>query len=155
MISKHGTPLMETGARQTALDELLPLAALVTPNLPEAAALAGFDVTGPDEMKDAAKAIFDVTGASVLVKGGHLKGDALDILFHQGDYYEILSERFATIHTHGTGCTYSAAITAGLALGLALPEAIARAKRFIARAIQTNPGLGGGCGPVNHHAEVV
>lgn len=155
MISKHGAPLMETGARQTALDELLPLAALVTPNLPEAAALAGFAVTGPEAMKDAAKAIFDRTGASVLVKGGHLEGDALDILYHQGKHYEFRSERFDTQHTHGTGCTYSAAITACLALSLTLPEAIAQAKRFIARAIQSNPGLGGGCGPVNHHAEVV
>ncbi len=155
MISKHGAPLMEAGARQAAMDELLPLAALVTPNLPEAAALAGFDVTGPGGMKDAAKAIFDRTGASVLVKGGHLDGDALDILYHEGQYCEFRSERFATPHTHGTGCTYSAAITACLALGLTLPDAVARAKRFIARAIQSNPGLGGGCGPVNHHAEVV
>lgn len=155
MISKHGAPLMEAGARQAVLDELLPLASLVTPNLPEAAALSGFDVTGPGGMKDAAKAIFDLTGASVLVKGGHLDGDALDILYHEGKYCEFRSERFATPHTHGTGCTYSAAITACLALGLTLPDAVARAKRFIARAIRSNPGLGGGCGPVNHHADVV
>ncbi|HNY40288.1 MAG TPA: bifunctional hydroxymethylpyrimidine kinase/phosphomethylpyrimidine kinase [Bryobacteraceae bacterium] len=155
MISKHGAPLIEPSARQAVADLLLPLARLVTPNLPEAAALAGFEVAGPDQMRAAARSIFDRTGACVLVKGGHLEGDALDILFDGESFHDYRSERFATPHTHGTGCTYSAAITASLALGLTLEEAVARAKRFIIRAIRTNPGLGGGCGPVNHHAEVV
>jgi hydroxymethylpyrimidine/phosphomethylpyrimidine kinase len=155
MISKHGAALIEPGARQAVMELLVPLARLVTPNLPEASALAGFEVTNPDQMRAAAKTIFDYTGASVLVKGGHLEGDALDILFDGERFFDYRSERFVTRHTHGTGCTYSAAITACLALGMEVPDAVARAKRFIDRAIRTNPGLGGGCGPVNHHAEVV
>jgi hydroxymethylpyrimidine kinase/phosphomethylpyrimidine kinase len=86
------------------------------------------------------------------VKGGHLEGEAVDVLFSAGEFHEFKSPRIATPHTHGTGCTYSAAITACLALGMGLPEAIDRAKRFIGRAIATNPGLGGGSGPVNHFA---
>lgn len=155
MISKHGAPLIAPDARQKLMEFLLPCALLVTPNLPEAAALAGHSVTNLEQMRDAAKSIFDSTGASVLVKGGHLEGKAIDILFHGGQLFEYPSERFATRHTHGTGCTYSAAITAGLALEMALPDAVAQAKQFITEAIRSNPGLGGGCGPVNHHARVV
>ena len=91
---------------------------------------------------------------AVLIKGGHLEGDATDVLFDGAEWREFPAPRIATRHTHGTGCTYSAAITAGLASGLALAEAVGRAKQYIPEAIQTNPGLGRGCGPVNHHAEV-
>lgn len=155
MVSKHGAPLIEETARQAIRDLLLPLARLVTPNLHEAAVLAGIEVTRPEQMRDAARAIHDRTGAAVLVKGGHLAGEALDILFDGERFFDYPSERLETKHTHGTGCTYSAAITASLAAGLNLPDAVDRAKRFIGAAIRTNPGLGGGCGPVNHHAEVV
>lgn len=155
MVSKHGAPLIEETARQAIRDLLLPLARLVTPNLHEAAVLAGVEVTRPEQMRDAARAIHDRTGAAVLVKGGHLAGEALDILFDGERFFDYPSERLETKHTHGTGCTYSAAITASLAAGLNLPDAVDRAKRFIGAAIRTNPGLGGGCGPVNHHAEVV
>ena len=89
---------------------------------------------------------------AVLIKGGHLKGDAADLLFADGDFHCFTAPRVATPHTHGTGCTYSAAITALLARGVPLPEAVGRAKAFIDEAIRTNPGLGRGCGPVNHHA---
>lgn len=92
--------------------------------------------------------------AAVLVKGGHLDGDSTDVLFDGSAFHEFPAARIDTRHTHGTGCTYSAAITAGLASGLALRDAVARAKRFIQEAIRTNPGLGRGSGPVNHHAEV-
>jgi hydroxymethylpyrimidine/phosphomethylpyrimidine kinase len=91
---------------------------------------------------------------AVLVKGGHLKGDAIDILFHKGQRLEFSAPRIETRHTHGTGCTYSAAITAALALGNDLPTAIGRAKRYISEAIGSNPGLGAGSGPLNHHATV-
>jgi len=155
MISKHGAPLIARSARETIRDSLLPLARLVTPNLHEAAVLAGIEISSATQMRDAARAISDRTGAAVLVKGGHLEGDALDILFDGERFFEYPSERFDTIHTHGTGCTYSAAITASLAAGCSLPESVAKAKQFIVRAIRTNPGLGGGHGPVNHHAEVV
>jgi hydroxymethylpyrimidine/phosphomethylpyrimidine kinase len=91
---------------------------------------------------------------AVLIKGGHREGDAMDLLFDGAEWTELPAPRIATRHTHGTGCTYSAAITACLASGLALGDAVAQAKRFIHEAIATNPGLGRGSGPVNHFAEV-
>lgn len=155
MVSKHGAPLIDASAREAVLGQLLPCAALVTPNLPEAEVLTGSKVSTVEHMKEAARRIHGLTGARVLVKGGHLEGAALDVLFDGANFHEYVSERFNTQNTHGTGCTYSAAITACLALGMALPEAVGRAKRYVAAAIRGNPALGGGCGPVNHHAEVV
>ncbi|MCX7604735.1 MAG: bifunctional hydroxymethylpyrimidine kinase/phosphomethylpyrimidine kinase [Bryobacteraceae bacterium] len=152
MISKHGAPLIAEEARPVLEQKLLPRAALVTPNLHEAAALAGCGIRTVEQMEEAARRIFDRTGAAVLIKGGHLEGEAVDVLCWQGGLRRYGAPRFDTRHTHGTGCTYSAAITACLALGLDLPEAVARAKRYITEAIRTNPGLGGGSGPVNHHA---
>lgn len=150
MISKHGLPLMNREGRAALRDLLLPRAALVTPNLDEAAELAGIAVANPEQMRDAAARIAGLGAAAVLVKGGHLKGDALDILFHDGRFTEFRSPRLETRHTHGTGCTYSAAITAFLALGFGLEDSIGRAKAFVTEAIRTNPGLGSGAGPLNH-----
>jgi hydroxymethylpyrimidine/phosphomethylpyrimidine kinase len=144
MVSKHGSPLGGGG-----WEDLLPHAALVTPNLPEAEAL-----TGESDMRRAAERLIGMGARAALIKGGHGQGDALDILYDGVEWTEFRAERIATRHTHGTGCTYSAAITAGLARELPLRDAVARAKRFIDAAIRTNPGLGSGCGPVNHHAEV-
>lgn len=152
MISKHGSPLMDPAARDVLLRRLLPKAVLVTPNLHEAEALTGRRVDSLPAMKDAARQLSEATGAAVLVKGGHLTGDALDVLYVGGTFHEYAGRRFDTPHTHGTGCTYSAAITACLARGLALPDAVARSKAFITRAIETAPGLGAGQGPVNHFA---
>ena len=152
MISKHGAPLIAASARPVLEKKLLPRAALITPNLHEAAALAGRDVSSLEQMEDAARLLFERTGASVLVKGGHLAGEAVDVLCHRGEVRLYRSPRIETRHTHGTGCTYSAAITACLALGMDLPEAVERAKRFVTEAIRTSPGLGRGSGPVNHHA---
>jgi hydroxymethylpyrimidine/phosphomethylpyrimidine kinase len=146
MISKHGAPLMDSAAREALRILLLPKAALVTPNLHEAAELAGIPVENPDHMRDAAIRI----GGSVLIKGGHLEGDAVDLLYHSGVFTELRGARIDTPHTHGTGCTYSAAITAFLAHGIPMVEAVTRAKRFISEAIRTNPGMGAGAGPVNH-----
>ncbi len=152
MISKHGAPLMDSEARSALVDRLLPCAALVTPNLHEAAALAERPVRSPEEMEAAARRIHARCGAAVLVKGGHLDGEAADLLFDGAELRWYRASRIGTPHTHGTGCTYSAAITACLALAEALPAAVERAKRFISEAIRTNPGLGHGSGPVNHHA---
>ncbi len=155
MISKHGAPLIDVEARKVLERELLPCALLVTPNLHEAAALAGMaEASTLDGMKAAAVRIADLGPKAVLVKGGHLSGDAVDLLFCDGGFVELRARRVNTPHTHGTGCTYSAAITAGLALGQQLPEAVRNAKRFVQRAIETNPGLGHGSGPVNHHAKI-
>jgi hydroxymethylpyrimidine/phosphomethylpyrimidine kinase len=154
MISKHGSALMEPAAVQILREGLLPLASLVTPNLPEAAALAHLDIATLEDARLAARRIYELGPRAVLIKGGHFSHTATDLLFDGIHFQEFPGERIETQHTHGTGCTYSAAIAAGLALGQPLAEAIARAKRYIAAAIQTNPGLGAGQGPVNHFAPV-
>jgi hydroxymethylpyrimidine/phosphomethylpyrimidine kinase len=149
-ISKHGYPLLNSAARDAMRTLLLPRAALVTPNLDEAAQLTGIAVDCPESMKEAARRIADLGPRAVLVKGGHLEGDALDILFAGGQFTDFRSPRIETGHTHGTGCTYSAAIAAFLAHGRGLEEAVGAAKAFITEAIRTAPGLGGGAGPLNH-----
>jgi len=154
LASKGGIELMPAVSLELFKRVLLPRASLLTPNLEEASILTGRKVTNVAEMRCAAQALGDLGAGSVLVKGGHLQGDrALDILLHAGEWFEFDAPRIAASHTHGTGCTYSAAITAGLAQGLSVPEAVRQAKRYIQAAIQTNPGLGHGCGPVNHAAE--
>jgi hydroxymethylpyrimidine/phosphomethylpyrimidine kinase len=156
MIGKHGAPLMDAAAREALRRLLLPKALLVTPNLHEAAELSGIPVGNLDQMREAALRISRLGGPSsaisVLVKGGHLEHDAVDLLYHAGEFTELRAAHIDTRHTHGTGCTYSAAITAYLARGIPMVEAVTRAKRFIDQAIRTNPGLGAGSGPVNHWA---
>ena len=154
MISKHGQPLISEEARTAFADLLMPKAFLVTPNLHEAEALARMEVRTIEEMKEAAARIAGLGVQAVLVKGGHLEGDAVDILYRRGEITEYRSSRIRTAHTHGTGCTYSACITAELAKGRSLEDAVDIAKRYITSAIRTNPGLGRGSGPVNHHARV-
>lgn len=154
MISKHGTPLLASGAQEALCRDLLPHCFLLTPNLYEAGAIIGEDIEDTDGMREAARRIADMGPKAVLIKGGHLEGEARDLLLVDGIFHEYPSERLETPHTHGTGCTFSAAITACLACGIELPRAVAIAKRFITEAIRTNPGLGGGNGPVNHFARV-
>lgn len=152
MVSKHGASLLTEEARHALAAKLLPNAYLVTPNLPEAAALTGIDIESLDDMREAAGRLKVMGARSVLVKGGHLAGDAVDLLLHNGSFFEFQAPRIDTPHTHGTGCSYSAAITALLARGVDLPQAVTQAKAWITEAIRTNPGLGGGSGPVNHFA---
>lgn len=152
MISKHGALLLEKEALRVFKKELLPMAALLTPNLYEAEALTGFRVHDLESMEKAARAISQMGSRAVLVKGGHLKGEAADLFYQDGRVKVLKVKRVRTRHTHGTGCTYSAAITAELAKGMEMLEAITVAKRFITQAIRTAPGLGQGMGPVNHRA---
>jgi hydroxymethylpyrimidine/phosphomethylpyrimidine kinase len=154
MVSTQGLSLLPETAMRAIREQLLPRAALAMPNIPEAAALTGIAIRNLDDVRRAACLIHAMGARAVLIKGGHRESDATDILFDGAEYREFPAPRLAARHTHGTGCTYSAAITAGLASGVSLPEAVARAKRFIHEAIRTSPGLGRGCGPVNHHAEV-
>ncbi len=154
MISKHGQPLLPDDAVAVLRAELLPRAALLTPNVPEAEALTGLAIRSLDDARRAACRILQMGPRAVLIKGGHMEGDATDILWDGHTWREFPGERIATRHTHGTGCTYSAAITAGLARAVALADAVSRAKRFVHEAIRTAPGLGSGCGPVNHFSEV-
>ncbi len=158
MISKHGARLIDAQATQALIEKLIPRAFLLMPNLDEAAALVGFAVNSGETMLQAAEVLVSRGAQNVLVKGGHLfskglPGDALDILLLQsGVVREFSSPRIHTPHTHGSGCTYSAAITAELAKGTPLVEAVDRAKRFVSEAIRTAPGLGAGNGPLNHLA---
>lgn len=154
MISKHGAPLIEERARSALREKLLPHCTLVTPNLHEATALAGIDVSSVEQMKEAAVRIAELGPRAVLVKGGHLKDRAVDVLYYEGKFLEFPAPHIETKNTHGTGCTYSAAITACLAKGLTLPEAVRIAKAYITEAIRTNPNLGHGAGPVNFHARL-
>ena len=153
MISKHGASLMSEDAQRALAACLIPRAFLLTPNLEEATVLAGFPVTDIASMRRAAEKLVSLGAKNVLIKGGHLEGEAVDVLFEpEHGFHEFTGPRIATPHTHGTGCTYSAAITAELAKGSPLRAAIARAKEFINEAIRTAPGLGSGTGPLNHHA---
>ena len=153
MISKHGARLIDEAATRTLIEELIPRTFLLTPNLDEAAALTGLLVEDRDGMARAAQKLASFGAANVLVKGGHLRGEALDLLYLSGgEIREFSASRIETRHTHGSGCTYSAAITALLAKGTPLIDAVGRAKAFISEAIRTAPGLGSGNGPLNHHA---
>lgn len=154
LISKHGAPLATIDAQHTITRALVPVATLVTPNAHEAAALTGRDVRTLAEAADAARALLDRGARAVLVKAATLSppGRAVDVLATAGAIEEIASEHIATPHTHGTGCTFSAAITARLAQGLALGPAIHAAKRYITEALRGAPGLGHGIGPVDHFA---
>jgi hydroxymethylpyrimidine/phosphomethylpyrimidine kinase len=154
MFSKHGKPLISEEAWKALAGLLLPRAFLVTPNLQEAGVLAGMEVRDPAAMREAAVRISALGPEAVLVKGGHLEGEAVDVLFWKGEFKLYRAPRLDTRHTHGTGCTYSACITAELAKGGGLIDAVDIAKRFVTRAIATHPGIGKGSGPVNHHATI-
>lgn len=149
MIAKGGSRLLAEEAEMTLQRELLPLAYVVTPNLPEAASLCGFPVRNLEEMKNAAARLHDLGPRNVLIKGGHLSGDAVDLLFDGRDFQTFESPRIPTGNTHGSGCTYSAAIATLLAQGHPLKDAIAVAKDFITRAIGAGISLGAGHGPTN------
>jgi hydroxymethylpyrimidine/phosphomethylpyrimidine kinase len=153
MISKHGDPLLASVDSEVLKTRLLPRASLVTPNLHEAAALLGRAVGNEAEMRDAARALCDLGAGATLVKGGHLPGGiALDVLYDGSEFVHLTAPRIETRHTHGTGCTYSAAITALLARGGTLVAAVREAKDFISRAIAGAPRIGHGPGPVDHSA---
>ncbi|MCC6215791.1 MAG: bifunctional hydroxymethylpyrimidine kinase/phosphomethylpyrimidine kinase [Polyangiaceae bacterium] len=152
MIAKGGAPLLAGDAVQAVLDELVPRAALLTPNAPEASALTGVRVQEPDDLGRAAEQLLLRGAGAALVKGGHLEGDTIvDVLrTADGDEERFTSERVLTLSTHGTGCTLASAIAVGLAQGLTLRHAVARAHGYVRRAIETAPGWGQGHGPLNH-----
>lgn len=153
LLNKHGVPLASESAWEAIRRELLPHSALVTPNVPEAEAFTGIPIRNPEDMRQAALRLREMGARDVLIKGGHLSGPPIDVLLAGDAWHEFRAPRLDTRHTHGTGCTYSAAIAAGLARGTPLRDAVARAKQYINEAIRTAPGLGQGSGPVNHHAE--
>jgi hydroxymethylpyrimidine/phosphomethylpyrimidine kinase len=154
MVATSGHRLLDADAEASLARILLPLATLVTPNLHEAAILTGRDVRSLSDMGTAARTLVDMGAGAALVKGGHLEGDAADLYWDGTEERVWRKPRLDTRHTHGTGCTLSAAIAAGLARGLPRMQAAERAVRWVARAIESAPGLGSGHGPVNHFAPV-
>ena len=151
MVATSGDRLLDEDAVEAILTELLPLATLVTPNLDEAAILADFDVRGVDDMHRAAAVLVAAGARAALVKGGHLQGTELvDVLHTESAQREFTRPRLDTRSTHGTGCTLSAAVAAGLARGEDLENAVADALDYVHRAIAGAPGLGRGSGPLNH-----
>lgn len=152
MIARGGEPLLSEAARQTIKEELVPLATVVTPNVFEAEAMTGVRIGSIEDMKHAAKILKETGCCWVIIKGGHLAGAtrAIDVAFDGKDYHLLESERFDTHNTHGTGCTFSAAIAAGLARGNAPLLAIKQAKAYITEAIRHYIAIGHGHGPTNH-----
>jgi hydroxymethylpyrimidine kinase/phosphomethylpyrimidine kinase len=154
MVAKSGDPLLAADARKTLAEFLLPEATVVTPNLPEASALVGWEVAKEKEMRFAAEEIHRLGPKYVLVKGGHLQGEAVDLLFDGQEFHEFRSPRVETKNVHGTGCTYASAIATYLAQELDVVEAVEAAKRFITEAIRHGLSLGQGHGPTNPYAAV-
>ncbi|HUX37695.1 MAG TPA: bifunctional hydroxymethylpyrimidine kinase/phosphomethylpyrimidine kinase [Rectinemataceae bacterium] len=155
MVAKGGDPLLHEEARESLIGLLLPLATVVTPNLPEAEALCGFRVANEEDMRRAAREILRMGPKAVVVKGGHLESDTSDDLFFDGRDFAVFSaRRIESANTHGTGCTFASAIAARLALGIQLREAVAGAKTYVNRLIAASLdlGLGKGHGPMNHLA---
>jgi hydroxymethylpyrimidine/phosphomethylpyrimidine kinase len=150
MVAKGGAPLLDARAVAVILRELLPLAEVITANVPEAEALTGRPIRSTADQRDAAAALIDLGARAAVVKGGHLEGPALDVLHDGRAIHDIRAERLDTRHTHGTGCTFAAAIAARLALGDRLEPAVREAKAYVTRAIALAPGLGRGHGPLRH-----
>lgn len=150
MIAKSGDPLLQPSARAALVKEALPLAEVVTPNLPEAAVLAGMAVESERDMEEAARRILALGPRAVLVKGGHLSGEAVDLLWDGRELSRFHGPRVDSPNTHGTGCTFSAAIAAGLARGRPLVEAVREGKRYVTAAIREGFRVGGGVGALRH-----
>ena len=150
MISKSGHALLKPDAIDALKKELIKRCLVVTPNIPEAQALSGITIKNVEDMKKAAENIMSYGCRAVIVKGGHLEDDAVDVLFDGNDFRELRSEKIPTKNTHGTGCTFSSAIAANLALGHDLFTSFKLAKEYITSAIKHSVNIGGGAGPVHH-----
>jgi hydroxymethylpyrimidine/phosphomethylpyrimidine kinase len=151
MAATTGAALLDDDAIEALRLRLVPLAALLTPNAPEAARLTGLTVATTDDLRRAGAALLGMGARAVLMKGGHVPGDSvIDVLMVPAGETLFTSERIATRHSHGTGCTLASACATGLAQGLDLPAAVERAHAYVAEAIRAAPGLGGGHGPIDH-----
>ena len=150
MVATSGSVLMKTDAVQTLMEELLPLAAVVTPNIPEAQVLSGIEILTKEDMHAAAKKIGDSHGCAVLLKGGHSINDANDLLYANGEFTWFEGKRIDNPNTHGTGCTLSSAIASNLAKGYPLTQSVQRAKDYISGALAAMLDLGSGSGPMDH-----
>ncbi|MGW7823707.1 bifunctional hydroxymethylpyrimidine kinase/phosphomethylpyrimidine kinase [Streptomyces puniciscabiei] len=149
-VSKHGDPLLAASALDSVRTKLLPAATVATPNLDEVAQLTGVRVESEDDLRRAAGAVLEFGPRWVLIKGGHLAGDAVDLLTDGVAEYRLRAPRHDNRHTHGTGCTLASAVASGLAKGLSVPEAVTAAKEYVTGAIAAGFALGAGIGPVDH-----
>ena len=150
MVSTSGSRLIAERAVGILKTELFPLGRVITPNIPEAEVLCGFEITDKESMLRAAETISRSTSGAVLIKGGHMENEATDLLYDNGSVYSFTSKRVDTKNTHGTGCTLSSAIACGLADGMELSECVETAKKYITGALESGLDLGRGCGPLNH-----
>ena len=150
MVAKSGDSLLREDAVGVLRDRLLPLAAVVTPNIPEAETLTGRSIVTEEDVRKAAQEIVAMGAASVVVKGGHREGPATDLYFDGSSFREFTAPRIETVNTHGTGCTFASAVASGLAKGLATEDAVGQAKEFVTEAIRRSFPIGQGHGPLNH-----
>jgi hydroxymethylpyrimidine/phosphomethylpyrimidine kinase len=150
MIAKSGDLLLRKDALAALKTKLIPLATVVTPNVPEAEKLTGLRLKRPEDFQEAARRIIALGAKSVVIKGGHRKGPAADLFYDGKNFREFSAPRYRTRNTHGTGCTFAAAIAANLAKGAKPEDAVRRAKRYLTRAIEKGYSIGSGHGPVNH-----
>ena len=154
MVSKSGFHLLQPDAVKALLDKLLPIATIVTPNIPEAEIMAGMSIKSLKDMEEAAGRIYRMGPRNVLVKGGHLTDQATDVLFDGKEYLRLTAERVPTKNTHGTGCTLSSAIAANLAKGRSIRDAVRDAKAYLTVAIRHALAIGKGVGPTHHFYEL-
>ncbi|MFL0250569.1 bifunctional hydroxymethylpyrimidine kinase/phosphomethylpyrimidine kinase [Clostridium neuense] len=150
MVSKSGYSLMNPNSVETLIKELIPIVSVVTPNIPEAEIIANIKIETISDMEKAAKIIYNMGPKNVLIKGGHLTGDATDVLYDGKNFVYLKNERINTKNTHGTGCTLSSSIASNLALGMNIKEAVENAKKYITTAIEHSLSIGHGSGPTNH-----
>jgi hydroxymethylpyrimidine/phosphomethylpyrimidine kinase len=153
MVAKSGDRLLREDAVESLVERLIPLAMVVTPNLPEAERLVGFAVEDEDSMRRAAKAIVELGAGSAVIKGGHARGEeSVDLLFTGKRFRRFRTKRLESRNTHGTGCTFSAAIAARLAMGCSIEKSVEDAKEYLTRALARGVDIGRGHGPVDHFA---
>lgn len=154
MYAKNGCPLMDPSAVDALIESILPLADVLTPNIPEAERITGMEIRSVTDMETAAQKIHDMGCRTVVVKGGHAIGNALDVLFDGKQMRHFETQRIDTKNTHGTGCTFSSAIASQLALGMDICKAVEKAKAYVTTAITHSLAIGKGCGPTHHFYEL-
>jgi len=154
MYAKNGCPLMAETAVDSLIELIIPFADVLTPNIPEAEKITGDSITSIAEMEAAARKLYDMGCKGVIIKGGHREGSALDVLYDGNEFTHFETPRINTKNTHGTGCTFSSAVTSQLALGLSVKEAVSKAKEYVTTAIKHSLEIGKGNGPTHHFYEL-
>ena len=154
MYAKNGCPLMEETAVDSLIEFIIPLADVLTPNIPEAEKISGLSISTVKDMEAAAVKIYEMGCKGVIIKGGHKEGSALDVLYDGNEFTHFETERIDTKNTHGTGCTFSSAVASQLALGLSVKDAVSKAKNYVTTAIRHSLEIGKGNGPTNHFYEL-